>query len=71
MKNGEWEEYKEGSTDKDEGHWKIVDGEIHIIFSDFTRSYRVNKDKIITLNAKVIDGKQEFYDFNNPWKKIK
>ena len=64
-------EWYDNDKKRGENKWSIVDGEIHIVFFDFTRSYRVNKDKSITLNAKVIDGKQEFYDFNNPFKKIK
>ena len=64
-------EWYDNDKKRGENKWSIVDGEIHIVFFDFTRSYRVNKDKSITLNAKVIGGKQELYDFNNPFKKIK
>ena len=60
MKNGEWEEYKEGSTDKDEGHWKIVDGEIHKKHrDDLIATYRINEDGSITHTAFLIGGKRK------------
>ena len=62
LENGIIEGYVNGKKQKEKYKWSIVDGEIHIVFFDFTRSYRVNKDKSITLNAKVINGKKELYD---------
>ena len=64
LDNGVLESYKNGNRNgrkTDEVKWKIVDGELHLMYKDGTiLAFRINKDGSLTPIAKILkDGKRK------------
>ena len=73
LENSVWELYEDGKK-LVEHKWSIRDGEIHVIYeSGLIEVYRYNKDKSITLIARIRDGERTDYtkELQTTLKKIK